>query len=206
MTDDTEQNLLCRLASAGDATALAAMFEHYRRRLQQSLRLRMDTRLKGRIDPADVLQDAFIDACKRLPEYVAAPNVSMFLWVRSLTMQRLVDLHRKHLGARMRSAGVEVSMHSGNFQHASSVTLTRLLIDAGTTPGTRMVALETKRRVREAVTSLDPIDREVLVMRHFEMLNNGEVAEVLGLSKAAASNRYVRALTRLERVLHRVHQ
>ena len=48
---------------------------------------------------------------------------------------------------------------------------------------------------------MDPIDREVLVLRHFEELTNAEAARVLGLEKTAASNRYIRALKRLKEIL-----
>ncbi len=45
---------------------------------------------------------------------------------------------------------------------------------------------------------MEPLDREILVLRHFEELSNGEAAQVLGLSKSAASNRYIRVLERLK--------
>ncbi len=202
MTDDIDQCELLDLASSGDRQALAELFELYRRRLKQTVRLRMDSRMLGRLDASDVLQEAFLDAARRLPEYVAAPNISLFLWLRSLTTQRLVDLHRHHLGAKMRSVALEVSLHTSEGQYASAESLAKFLVDSSRTPGAKLIHLETKRRVQDALNAMEPIDREVLAMRHFESLTNGEVADVLSISKAAASNRYVRALQRLHGVLH----
>ena len=202
MNSRADQHEKLELASAGNQQALAEVFELYRQRLKQTIRLRMDRRLHARIDTSDVLQEAFIDASRRLPEYVAAPNVSLFLWLRSLTTQRLVDLHRKHLGVKMRSASLEVSLHTGDSLYASAQSLAKFLVDSSHTPGAKLLAGEMRLRLEDALNAMDPIDREVLAMRHFEMMSNGEVAEALHLSKAAASNRYVRALTRLHRVLN----
>ena len=103
-------DILLRRARAGDAAALGALFAHYRDRLRQMVRLRLDRRLCGRLDPSDVLQEAYLDVARRFPEYAAAPTVSFYLWLRTLTGQRLIDLHREHLGAQMRDAGREVSL------------------------------------------------------------------------------------------------
>lgn len=189
-------------AAAGDQQAMAEVFQSYRRRLANSIRLRMDRRLHGRIDCSDVLQDAFLDAARRLPEYVAAPRVSLFLWLRALTTQRLIDLHRRHLGAQMRSVSLEVSLNTGEGLYASAQSLAELLVDSSRTPGAKLVQLEVQQRVQDALNAMEPVDREVLAMRQFESLTNDEVAAVLNLTKAAASNRYVRALTRLHKVLH----
>jgi RNA polymerase sigma-70 factor (ECF subfamily) len=189
-------------AAAGDPKALADVFAHYRPRLAQTVRLRMDRRLQSRIDVSDVLQEAFLDAAKRLPEYVEAPELSLFLWLRSLTTQRLVDLHRRHLVAQMRSVSLEYSLDTGDSLYASSQSLAELLVDSSISPGSKLLQLETQQRVQMALNSMDPQDREVLAMRHFEMLSNNEVATILKLSKAAASNRYVRALERLHKVLN----
>src|SRR5256885_4156504 len=104
--------LLCRAAS-GDSDALAAFWERYRKRLRSMVRLRLDRRLQGRVDPSDVLQEAYVELTKRLPEYARQPTMPLFLWLRLLTGQKLVDIHRQHLGAKMRDAGHEVSLYRG---------------------------------------------------------------------------------------------
>jgi RNA polymerase sigma-70 factor (ECF subfamily) len=98
---------------AGDQGALAKLFASYRARLRLMVRLRLDRRLQGRVDPSDVIQDAFLDITQRLPEYIAQPEMPFYLWLRLMTGQRLLALHRRHLGAQMRDAGQEVSLYRG---------------------------------------------------------------------------------------------
>jgi RNA polymerase sigma-70 factor, ECF subfamily len=194
------QDQLRRLA-AGDQQALAELFTRYRDRLRRMVKLRLDRRLQGRIDTSDVLQEAYLDVARRAAEYVANPTMPFFLWLRLLTGQRLLMVHRQHLGARMRDAGQEVTLYRGALPQASSVSLAAQLLGRMTSPSAAAVRAEMQLKLQEALNGMDPIDREVLTLRHFEELSNGETAAVLGLQKAAASNRYVRALTRLKDVL-----
>jgi RNA polymerase sigma-70 factor (ECF subfamily) len=199
-----DNNDLVGQAQAGDQQALGQLFSRYRDRLRRMVHLRLDRRLQGRIDPSDVLQEAFLDVSKRLGEYTQNPCVSFFLWLRYLTGQKLVDLHRYHLGVKMRNAGQEVSLYRGALPEASSVSLAAQLLGRLTSASRAAIRAETQIRVQEALNSLDAMDREVLTLRHFEMLTNDETAHVLGLSKTAASNRYIRALKRLKGVLSAV--
>jgi RNA polymerase sigma-70 factor (ECF subfamily) len=202
--DANEKQVLLERALGGDCGALAGLFELHRGRLEQMVRLRMDRRLQGRLDAADVLQEAYLDVARRFPEYATNPAVPFFLWLRSLTGQRLIDLHRQHLGAKMRSAGLEVSLYRGDFPRASSASLAELLLGRLTTASRAAIRAETQLRVQEALNAMDPIDREVLVLRHFEMLSNEETAQALGLKPSAASNRHLRALKRLKEILAQV--
>jgi RNA polymerase sigma-70 factor, ECF subfamily len=192
---------LLRRARAGDPWALAALFDRYKGRLRHMVRLRIDRRLAGRLDASDVLQEAYLEADKRFAEYLRDPTIPIFLWLRLVTGQKLTDLHRHHLGAKMRDAGMEVALHRGALPQASSVSLAELLLGRLTTPTRAAHRAEMQRRLQEALNRMDPIDREVLVLRHFEELSNVETAQVLGLETTAASNRYIRALKRLKEVL-----
>ena len=165
------------------------------------IRLRLSPQLQGRLDERDVLQVTFLDAARRLDECVANPAVPLFIWLRSLALQRLTDLHRQHLGAKQRDAGREISLHNGPLPEASSISLAAQLIGQLTSHSNAAIRAEKQVRVQAALNQMDPIDREVLALRHFEMLTNEEVAEVLGLKKTAASNRYIRALQRMKEVL-----
>jgi RNA polymerase sigma-70 factor, ECF subfamily len=185
----------------GDQQALVALFTNYRDRLRRIVRLRLDRRLQGRIDPSDVLQDAYLDVAKRAGEYVANPSVPVFLWLRLITGQRLMALHRQHLGAQMRDAGQEVSLYRGALPDATSVSLAALLLGRLTSPTQAAQRAEMQIRLQEVINAMDPIDREVLTLRHFEELSNVETAQVLGIQKSAASNRYLRALKRLKDIL-----
>ncbi len=199
MTDD-----LLRRARAGDAAALGALFAHYRDRLRLMVRLRLDRRVCGRLDPSDVVQEAYLDVARRFPEYAAAPAVPFYVWLRELTGQRLIDLHRRHLGAKVRDAAQEVSLYRGALPQASSASLAQQLLAGLTSPTQAAVRAEMQLQLQEALNSMDPMDREVVVLRHFEELNNLETAAVLGIEPAAASKRYLRAIRRLKAILDQI--
>jgi RNA polymerase sigma-70 factor (ECF subfamily) len=200
-SDSQETNLLLKRAAGGDRQAAAELFQRYRDRLRRMVRLRLDRRLQGRVDPSDVLQEAFVDVAKRVGEYAEKHSVPFFLWVRFLTGQRLLAIHRQHLGTQMRDAGQEVSLYRGALPQATSVSLAAQLLGKLTSPTEAAVRAEMQIRLQEALNSMDALDREVLALRHFEELSNNETAEVLGIQKSAASNRYIRALKRLKEIL-----
>jgi RNA polymerase sigma-70 factor, ECF subfamily len=198
MTDN--QTLIARLRSGGDRTLADAMAEHAPR-LRQIVELRVDFRLSGRLDATDVLQEAFLEAHKRLPRYLDDPSVPVFVWLRGVVMDTLIDFHRRHLGTKMRDAGLEVSLNGPVAPQASSVAMAAYLAGSLTTPSQAAVREETVRQIEMALAGMDEIDREVLILRHFEQLTNDEVAVVVGVKKAAASRRYMRALARFREVL-----
>ena len=163
--------------------------------------LRLDRRLQGRVDASDVIQEAFLEASTRLPDYLRQPDMPFFLWLRFLTGQKVMELHRRHLGAQMRDAGREISLYRGSLPEASSVALAAQLLGHDTRPSEAAIRAERKIRLQEALNSMDPLDREVLALRHFEQLTRAETAQVLGIEEAAAAKRYVRALKRLKEIL-----
>jgi RNA polymerase sigma-70 factor, ECF subfamily len=199
--DRSESTRLIEQAVRGDQRALGELLGRHRERLRRMVALRLDRRLQGRVDPSDIIQEACLDAARRLAEYHKCPTMPFFLWLRLLAGQRLVDEHRKHLGAAARDAGREISLYRGALPETSSAALAAHLLGRLTTPSQAAIRAERKIRLQEALNSLDPIDREVLALRHFEELSNGEAAAVLGLDKSAASKRYARALIRLKDVL-----
>jgi RNA polymerase sigma-70 factor, ECF subfamily len=192
---------LLRRAAQGDQAAWGALLVRSRDRLRRMVALRLDRRLQGRVDPSDIIQEAYIDASARLAEYARQPDMPFFLWLRFLTGQRLVRVHRQHLGAEMRDVAREVSLYRGALPAATSAALAAQLLGRDTRPSEAAVRAERSIRLQEALNSMDRTDREVLVLRHFEELSNTEAAAVLGLDKSAASKRYARALIRLKDVL-----
>ena len=202
MDDESEriEALLERLR-AKDEHALAELFSHYRAQLDRMVSLRLDHRLGGRVSASDVLQESYLDAAKRVEHYLARPEMPFFLWLRLITNQCLVDVHRRHLHAQRRDAGLEQSLYQGQIATASSVCMAACLIEDVPSPSQAALDEERSSALQRALESLDPIDREVLALRHFEELSNNEVAQILGLQKHAASKRYVRALARLKTAL-----
>ena len=196
--DSNETKRLLRSVAGGDQESWGILLTRHEERLRRMVAYRMDRRLQGRIDDSDVLQEAYLEAAKRLPEYLADRPLPFFLWLRHLTGEKLIDAHRRHLGAKMRDAAQEVSLHRGPMPPASSASLAAQLLGRLTSPSQAAVKAETRLRVQEILNRMDPLDREVLALRHFEQLSNAEVAETLGLNESTASSRYLRALKRLK--------
>lgn len=198
-SQDTEE--LVRRTGAGDFNALEELFSRHRERLRRMVRLRLDPRLSSRVDDSDVLQDVHLEAVRRLPAYLRDPQMPFFLWLRSITGQKLVDLHRHYFGAKSRDRRREVSLHRGPMPDATSAVVAAHLLGTMTTASRAIIKAELKLRVQEALNSMDPKDREVLVLRHFEHLSNVETARELDIEISAASKRYIRALRRLKNLL-----
>ncbi len=194
-------DLLARVR-AGDQPALADLFARHRDKLRRMVQLRLDHRLAGRVSPSDVLQEAYIDALKRIDHYFEKPDQPFFGWLRLVVGQRLADVHREHL-AQKRDVGHEVPIHRGG-PGADSACLAACLLGGGTSPSHAAARTESFARLEEALDRMDALDREVLALRHFEELSNTDTAEILGIQPAAASKRYVRALARLKQILETI--
>jgi RNA polymerase sigma-70 factor, ECF subfamily len=198
---DVADTIRLRRAAGGDAAAWAELFGPHHDRLRRIVALRLDRRLWGRIAPSDVIQEAAIEAIRLLPKYLEEPGMQFFLWLRWLTGKTLQSLHRKHLGVRARAAGREVRIDDRAMPEATSAALAARLLGTDTRPSLAAARAERRVRIEAALESLDSIDREVLVLRHFEELTADESARLLGINKSAASKRYIRALRRLKKLL-----
>jgi RNA polymerase sigma-70 factor (ECF subfamily) len=194
----TDDDLDARVRG-GDEAALTALWERHRERLGRLIRFRLDPRLPRRIDPDDVLQEAWLAARTRLAHATAFR--SAFVWLRTVVLQTLVDQHRHHLGAQMRDAGREQREAPAAGRDDASSALIARLSAGGMTASAAAIGVERSELVKRGVSSLSEADREVLALRHGELLGNDEVAEVLGIEVKAASIRYVRALRRLKDAL-----
>ena len=198
MPESADLPQLLLQAAAGDETALTQLFYRYRNPLKQMVRLRLSRQLQGRVDDSDILQEAFLEAAQRFPDYLADRPLPFFLWLRHITGEKLIDAHRRHLGAQMRDAAQEVSLHRGPMPAASSGSLAAQLLGQLTSPSQAAIKAETRLRVQEVLNGMDPLDREILALRHFEQFTNAEVAETLEMNESTASSRYLRALKRLK--------
>src|SRR5262249_7903479 len=137
--------------------------------------------------------------------YLADPQLPFHSWLRSITEKQLLAAHRHHLGTQMRAAGREAPSRNGG-SAAARTGLAADLIGREPTPSRAAVQQEKHELVHQAWASMDPHDREVLILRHYEMLTNEQIAQVLGITKSAASNRYIRALQRLKETLPRASE
>jgi RNA polymerase sigma-70 factor (ECF subfamily) len=201
MNESEDDQRLLERARGGDANAAGEALVRHRARLRRLVEARLDRRVRGRVDPSDVLQDGFVDAVARFPTYLADPTLPLFLWLRLVIGERLAKVHRTHLGTQVRDAAREVSLYRGPMPAASSAALAAHLLGKETSPTQAAVRAERLLRLQEALNALDPLDREILSLRHFEELTHAEAARVLEIQEAAAAKRYIRALKRLKDVL-----
>jgi RNA polymerase sigma-70 factor (ECF subfamily) len=199
--DSSETDRLLQRAAQGDRQGWGALLARHRERLRRMVALRLDHRLQGRIDASDVIQETYLEAWSRLAEYLRHPTMPFFLWLRFLAGQKLVTLHRHHLGVEMRDPGREVSLYRGSLPETSSAALAAQLLGHDTRPSEAAVRAELKVRLQEVLNTMEALDREVLALRHFEQLTRAEIAQVLDISEAAVSKRYIRALKRLKEIL-----
>jgi RNA polymerase sigma-70 factor (ECF subfamily) len=196
LPDPGETRRLLGAARAGDRQAVEELFARHRPYLRRLIEVRLEPQLHSRVDASDVIQDAQLEAARRLESYLQEPALPFRLWLRQLACERLLMLRRYHRGAARRSLDREVPLPD-----RSSLLLARRLLAAGSTPSQRLDREELVQRVRQAVAQLPALDREILVMRTFEELSYEEVACLLGVDPAAARKRHGRALLRLHKLL-----
>jgi RNA polymerase sigma-70 factor (ECF subfamily) len=164
------------------------------------VRLRLDRRLRDRFTSSAVLEQVYRDAGNKLGDYLANPEQPIFLWLRLLTGQRIQELHRQYLGPRVLEGDPQFSIYRGALPEVNSVSLAAQLI-GNKAVNQSAVRADLLLRLQGVLNSMDPFDREILGMCHFEELRDAEVAAILGIDKTTATLHYVKALKRLKEVL-----
>lgn len=186
----------------GDEDGVAEILERYRGRLRRMVDLRLDPRVRKRLDPSDVLQEAYLEILDSLDGFLADPRIPLYLWLRFITGRTLLGLHRRHLDSRKRDARREVPLQSAGAV-TSSISLADFITSEESSPSGVAQRRERHAALLEALEALDPIDREILTLRYFEELSNRETATMLGLNESTASTRFVRALRQMKGLLDR---
>jgi RNA polymerase sigma-70 factor (ECF subfamily) len=188
-------------ARGGEAGAVDRLLGEFRAPLRRIIDLRLDPAVARRVDASDIVQDVLLEANQRLVEYLKKPDMPFHLWLRHLAQDRIIDTHRRHRLAQRRSVDREQPIARPAWTDESSVSLVAQLIDTERTPTSEAIQQELLRKLSAAIEELSEDDREIILMRHHELLSNQDVAKALGLTEAAASMRYLRALRRLREVL-----
>ncbi len=134
MMDESQEKNVLESACGVDDERLWGLLDSYRPRLKRMVELRLHPKLKGRVDASDVIQDSLVEISRRLKEYLDSPEVPFYVWVRFLSVQKLAQLHRRHLGAAARDARREVRLQAGPNPSASSMLLASCFADSGTSP------------------------------------------------------------------------
>ena len=194
--DSTETQGLLQQVGAGDRLAFDRLFARHRPHLSQFVELRLDPRVRGRVDASDIVQETQLEAFRRLPDFLGRQPMPFHVWLRKTAYERLLMARRQHLAVAKRAAGREQPL-----PERSSLLLAQRLFARGSTPGHNLDRRERARRVHEALAQLPEADREVLVMRNLEERSYQEVACILGIEPAAARKRHGRALLRLHQLL-----
>jgi RNA polymerase sigma-70 factor (ECF subfamily) len=159
----------------------------------------MDRRVRSRFDPSDVVQEALITADRRLPEYLRERGVAFYPWIRKIAWEHLLKLHEKHVEFRIRSIHREVGQLP--LTDESAHRLVDRLAGTLTPPSGGIMREEVRWRVRNAMESLKPHEREVLELLYLEQMKSSEIAAVLGISPTTARTRHFRAIEHLSRLL-----
>lgn len=194
-----EDELLERCAT-GDADAIDEVLCSYRSRVRNMVALRMDKRLAARVDPSDIVQEALTDAALKLPEYCQNRPLPFYPWLRQLAVERLIQQHRRHIGAQGRTVDREESEAQFLPDHSAHLLADRL-VASGTSPSIGVLRKELRQRVQDMLAQMAAVDREVLVLRFLEQLSISDTAAVLGLSIDGVKSRQRRALERFSSML-----
>ncbi len=195
----TEQ--LLAQAKCGDASAVNQLIACHRNSLNQMVRMRLDRKIRNRVDASDVVQEVLLEANRRLQTYLKRPAMPFHMWLRQIAKDRIIDAHRRHRASAKRSVDREQPLAVGDGPGHSSIQLASLLSDDQLTPATSAMQRELARKIEGSISELEDKDSEVILMRHYEHLTNQEISRALGLTQPAASMRYLRAIRNLRELL-----
>lgn len=195
---DSSQELESVIAGvrAKDRDSLERLFAQHRDYLRQVIRLRMDQQTQQRVDVSDIVQEAHLEALRRVGEFADNPVMPVRLWLRQIACDRMVMAQRKHMGAARRSVKRELCLPED-----MSMNIARQLVAGVASPSAAVSKEEMLKKVRSAVAELPHDDREIILLQAFEGLNSTESAEILKIEPATARKRFGRALRKLQQKL-----
>ena len=196
MANSGSTTALVRQARQGDQQAANRLLASNRDRLRRMVNARMDTRLAARLDASDIVQEALMEANRRLPDFLKKNDDLFYPWLRAIAWERLIQSHRQHIGAQKRTVQRE-AIGGLQLPDASATELSRQIAVSISTPSVAAARKELQQRVRQHLEGMRPADKEILLLRHLEQLPMNEVAAVIGISLGAAQSRYCRALERM---------
>ena len=187
----------------GDGDARNDLLERHRKALRRMIDMRLDRKIRGRVDASDIVQDVLVTADRRLNDFLDKPEVPFFIWLRKLAQDRVIDVHRKHRASAKRSVDREQAWTFQVNNDESTIQLANQLRDDGITPAAAATLEEFRKHFEDVLNGMDDTDREIIVMRHYEFMTNKQVSVALDLSEHAASMRYVRALRKAGKLLRK---
>lgn len=198
---DDQTTTLLQAARAGDSDAVNRLLEKHRGPVHRLIEMRLDRKVRQRVDVSDVVQEVMVDASTRLSKYLDNPVMAFHLWMRQIASDRIIDTYRRHRGSAKRSMDREQPLVIAGAVDQSTIELAAALCDPALTPAAIATGREIAQQVEQSINRLGEQEREIIVMRHYEHLSNQEIAQVLKLTPPAASMRYLRAVRRLRELL-----
>ena len=183
------QDILLRAEENSNSQKLEHVFEESRPALLAAIKCRVGSKMRRRVSPSDVLQEAYIAALKKLDQYVEDPTIPMFHWLKSICFQAISVIYQKNFVAQKRSLLLE--------QYQIDDQECNLFLDSETSPSKRMIRDEEQEFVMALVSRMGEADQMILYLRHVEDISNREAAERLGIELETAKKRHTRALQRL---------
>ncbi len=196
--DPEETQKLLGQAQLGDQASFELLFQRHRAKLRRAIALRMDRRVAARVDASDVLQDTYLEAFRRLPKYLQKPGMPFYLWLCWIAREKVIALHRRHLGAEKRAVTHEAPLLPAD---RSATFVSVIVAGKEPSPSQALAKAELAERLRLALSQLDDDERDLILWRHFEQLSARDMAQLLQISEAAAGKRYIRAVERLRTIL-----
>ena len=197
--DEDRRTELLGLARQGDAQAHGLLLEMYRPYLTLLARLQIGRRLQGKVDPADMVQETFLEAARCFAQFRGVSEPELTAWLRQILVARLAHLVRRYYGTQARDIRLEQALTDDIYQ--SSQALQLAFIATQSTPSQAVSQREQAVLLADALNCL-PVDyREVIILRHLEELTFPEVSERMGRSVDSVEKLWVRALARLRRTL-----
>jgi RNA polymerase sigma-70 factor, ECF subfamily len=196
--EPTDTQGLLERARGGDQSAFEELFQQNRGRLQKAIAMRIDRRLSARVDASDVIQETHLEAFRRMPNYLAHGEMPFYLWLHWIAREKVLALHRRHLGAGKRAVIYEAPLLPVD---NSATFVSGIIAGREPSPSQALAKTELAERLRQALGQLDDDERDLILWRHFEQLSAREMAQLLQISEAAAGKRYIRAVERLRAFL-----
>ena len=193
---DTDNNELLQRARDGDQGAFNDLFLKHRAELRRFVDLRLDPRVRTRVDASDIIQDTHIEAFRRFNNFFDRKPMPFAIWLRKNAYERLLNVQRDHIATARRSINREHRLPD-----ASSVMIYQFAVDQNGSPSERLLEKEFQRRVADTMAELPEADRELLLLRNVEGMSHQDIGYLLDITSATARKRYARALIKLEALL-----
>jgi RNA polymerase sigma-70 factor (ECF subfamily) len=187
------------LARAGSRPALGQLLELYRNYLGLLARLQIGRRLQGKIDPADVVQETFLEAHRDFIQFRGTTEKEVVGWLRQILASNLADVVRRYYGTQRRDPRLEREL-ADQFDQSSRV-LDQGLVSPQSSPSEQAVRREQAVLLADALQRLPADYREVIILCHLQGMRFPETARHMGRSLDSVKKLWARALARLRRTL-----